>query len=382
MMPLISLVLIDSDGKARNDTLSILKSFGNQIDIHAAADAQEGTKIIQVVKPQIVMLDVKDIEQGVRETSFLVSSFPFSTVFVTAGDKNPDWILKLIRAGAGEYLTKPVVAQELAEAVKKVARLQAQKSGQNGTKGAVISVYNPSGGMGTTTIAVNLAATLAASGGSVALVDLNLISGDTTAFLDLAPRYTLANVTAKTGQLDASFLRSVLVPHSSGVQVLNGPADLVDADRIQPEQIREVIAILQRIFEYIIIDTGGPLFGCNLAVFNLSDRILFTTVLSLPALKNATLYLMAMDREGSRSDRVKLVVNRHHPKDDIKLTDAEKILATSIYLTVPNAYVDVRTSINKGIPLVICCPRSPAAKAIEDLARQLTQETIHRDKPA
>ena len=236
--------------------------------------------------------------------------------------------------------------------------------------------------MGTTTIAVNQAATLAASGGSVALVDLNLSSGDTTAFLDLAPRYNLTNVTDKMGQLDASFLRSVLVPHSSGVQVLNGPADLGDADLIRPEQIREVIAILQTIFEYIIIDTGGSLFGCNLATFNLSERILYTTVLSLPALKNAKRYLMAMDREGLRTDRVKLVVNRHHPKDDIKLTDAEKILATSVYLTVPNAYADVRTSINKGVPLVSCCPRSPVAKAIEDLARQLTQETIHRDKPA
>lgn len=376
-MPPISLILIESNAIARNDMVNILKSCDGNVGILAAtADLHECVKFLQTGNPQIIILEIKELEQGVKETAFLVSKFPQATVIVTAAEKNPDWILRLIRAGAGEYLTKPIIATELVDAVNKVARLHVQKSGQNSAKGAVISVYNPAGGMGTTTIAVNLAAALAAGGGSVALLDLNLFSGDITAFLDLAPRYTLANVTAKMGQIDASFLRSIIVPHSSGVHVLNGPSDLGDADSIQPEQIREVITVLRTIFEYTIIDTGGQLFGCNLTAFNLSDRILFTTVLSLPALKNAKRYLLALDREGLRSDRVKLVVNRHNPKDDIKLGDAEKVLNTRVYLTVPNAYADVRTSINKGVPLITCFPRSPATKAVEDLARQLTQETI------
>lgn len=376
MMPLISLVLIDSDGKARKETIAILSSLGGHIGILAAvADLQEGMKIIQTANPQIIILEVKEIEQGVKETAYLVSRFQHTTVFVTAADKNPDWILRLVRAGAGEYLTKPVVAQELAEAIQKVSRLHASRSVQNIKKGAAISIYNPSGGMGTTTIAVNLAATLAARGEKVVLLDLNLFSGDVAAFLDLAPRYTLANVTAKTGQIDASFLMSVIVPHSSGVHVLNGPVDLGDADRILPEQLQEVIAILQTIFAYTIIDTGGQLFGCNLATFNCSDRILYTTLLNLPALKNAKRYLAAMDNEGFGADKVKLVVNRHIPKDDIKVADAEKVLNTKAYLTVPNAYADAKTSINKGEPLVSCFPRSPVTKAMDELASQLVQET-------
>lgn len=375
-MPQIPLVLIDSDDRARNETGAILNSFGGKVSILAAtADLHLALKIIQGDRPQVVILQVKEIEQGVRDVGHLVSTFPHATVFVTATEKNPDWILRLVRAGAGEYLTRPVVGQELAEALQKVARMHALKRVQNSETGSVITVYNPSAGMGTTTVAVNLAARLASKGKEVALVDLNLFSGDVAAFLDLAPRYTLANVIAKSGQIDASFLRSVMVQHGAGLQVLNGPVDLEDAERIAPQLVHEVIAVLQTIFAYIVIDTGGQLSECNLSTFGCSDRILFTTVLDLPALRNAKRYLAAMSNGGFGPDKVKLLINRHLTKDDIKIADAESILNRKAYLAVPNAYADAKASINKGEPLVRCCPRSPVTRAVDELTAKLLAET-------
>lgn len=377
MKPKISIVLLESDCNARKDIAGTLKSCDGEVGILATTDDfQEGIKFIRAGNPQIVILEVKEVEQGVRECAFIVSHFPQTTEIVTATEKNPDWILRLIRAGASEYLTKPIAAAELVAAINKISRRYDQQSEQGSNKGSVISVYNPSGGIGTTTIAVNLAATLAAEGEKVVLADLNLFSGDVTTFLDLAPRYTLASVMAERGRVDANFLRSVIVSHSSGVQVLSGPTDLGEADMILPELLQEVIAVLRTLFRYTIIDTGGQLFGCNLATFNSSDRILFTTLLNLPALNNAKRYLAAMGNEGFDAARVKLLINRCIPKDDIKVVDAEKILATSSYLTVPNAFMDVKTSINKGVPLVICSPRSPIKKAMDDLARQLAMEEI------
>lgn len=382
MQPSLSFVIIDSDRHSRNAIEDVLTAFGD-VRVHGAADDfRDGLRIIQKTPPSIVILEARDIESGIEEVKYLLAKFPGSAVFITAHEKNPDWILRLIRAGASEYLTRPIVATELADAVNKVARIHDQRSGHVRNKGTAISVYNPSGGMGTTTIAVNLAATLAARGEKVALIDLNLFSGDIAAFLDLAPRYNLANVTAKTGQIDSNFLRSVIVPHSSGMHVLNGPAELGDADRIKPEQLQEVIGILQSIFTYTVIDTGGQLFGCNLATFGCSDHILFTTLLNIPALKNAKRYLASMDNEGVGADKVKLVVNRHVLKDDIKLADAEKILNTSAYQTVPNAYADAKTSINKGEPLVRCYPHSPVTKAMDELARQLVLDTAASGKTA
>lgn len=381
MKPKISIVLLESDDNARNDITEALKLCNGEVGILATPDDfQEAIQIIQASNPQIVILEVSDIERGVKETSYIVSHFPQTTEIVTAAKINSDWILRLIRAGASEYLTKPIIAAELVDAINKIIRQHDQHREQTSNKGSVISVYNPSGGIGTTTIAVNLAAKLAEKGENVVLADLNLFSGDVTTFLDLAPRYTLASVIAERGRVDANYLRGVIVTHSSKVQVLSGPEDIVEANRILPDLLQEVIGVLRTIYVYTIIDTGGQLFGCNLAIFNSSDQILFTTLLNLPALKNAKRYLAAMGNEGFDADKVKLLINRFIPKDEIKVADAEKILTTKAYLTVPNAFIDVKTSINKGVPLITCFPRSPVTKAIDDLASLLVLETAARGK--
>lgn len=365
----LSFLLIESDEHARKAIESILRSFkGGIFTLATAEDSHTGMKIIQSSDPHIVILNVKEVEQGVKETAFMVSRFPQTAIFVTAQEKNPDWILRLIRAGANEYLTKPVAPAELIDAINKVSRLHAQMSASTRKRSTVISVYNPSGGMGTTTLAVNLAVSLAAQGKKTALIDLNLCSGDVAAFLDLSPRYNLSSIAAKRGQLDANFLKSVIVEHKSGIHVLAGTYDLGEAGKVLPELLQEIIALFRALYEYIVIDTGGAFHDCNQATFESSDQILFTTVLNLPALRNAKRYLAAMDNAGIGDDRVKLVVNRHTQRNDIKIADTEKVLNTKVYQLVPNGYSDVNASINTGVPLVTGYPKSLVAKALEELA--------------
>lgn len=382
MKPQITALLIDSDDNCRSQVAETLKALQGEVRLINASDLQGGMKLLQGNHLDIIILEVKDLQRGCGEIQFLHSRAPQSAVFVSCSERSPDWILPLIRAGASEYLTRPVFASELLDAVSKIAKQKLAKGGSSGHRGEVVSLYNPSGGMGTTTIAVNLAATLAAQGQSVALVDLNLVSPDVSAFLDLAPRYTLASILAKAGQVDASIIKSIMASHPCGLQVLDGLAHPAEAARIQPEFLQEVIPVLRTLFDYTVIDTGGQLFGCNLATFQLSDRVLYAMVLNLPALKNAKRYLTALDAEGVGLDKVKLVVNRHFPKDDIKLPDAEKVLGTKAYHTLPNTYSDVRNSVLKGAPLVQCNPKSPFSKAIEQLARQLGQARHGAGLPA
>jgi len=361
--------LIDSDAISASRINEILSSMDGEVRlVGAARNLQEGMAAIQASNPHIVILEVNDLERGAREMELLLSRCPQSAAFVSSTAMRPEWILRLIRAGACEYLSRPVLATELVDAIKKVAKRRIVKNRNTGT---VLSVYHPSGGVGTTTIAVNLAATLTAQGHTTALVDLNLSSGDVSAFLDLKPRYNLASVVPKMGQIDANFLKSVIAPHPSGVQVLDGPDHLGEASRITPELLQEVIGVLRTIFEYTVIDTGGELFGCNLATFEMSDRILFNTILSVPGLRTARRYLSTLAEEGFGPDRVKLVVNRYLPRDDIKVSDAEKVLGTKAYHTLPNNYAELMTSINKGVPLALYISRSSFSKSMDQLARQL-----------
>ena len=369
MAPHISLVIIDSDSDSRAAMESMLVPFGDTVRVMASvSDIQEGIRAIQAHNPMLVILEVKDIDLGVADVRSILSRFTQTSVFVTCEDRSTDWILRAMRAGAIEYLLKPVDPKELAEALQKVGRLWVPKPAEREKEGKIISVYNPVGGMGTTTIAVNLAACLAASNDKVALVDFNLFSGDVASFLDFSPKYTLSSVTGNISRLDANFLMSVMSRHSSGVYVLTEPLEVDEASDITPEQIRRVLVFLKEVFAYVVVDTGGQLAGCNMTVFEYSDRVLFNTVLSLPALKNTKRYLAALERKGLRHGRVQLLVNRYLPRADIRVEDAEKVLGWKVMLTIPNEYTDVIASINKGVPLVKLLPRSPVAKAFARLA--------------
>ncbi|MBJ6751045.1 response regulator [Geomonas anaerohicana] len=368
MPPRISLAIIDSEASARESIEATLKPFSETISIVGSVDNfSAGLRIIEKGSPNVVMLEVNDIQRGMQEVQHITSNFPRTSVIVCSSEKSSDWILSLMRAGAVEYMLRPITQEELKQALQKVGRFFFSTP-EKAPNGKLISVYYPTGGAGTTTVAVNLAASLASEGTKVALVDLNIYSGDISTFLDVNPTYTLSSVTSNIDRLDANFLMTVMTRHSSGPFVLTEPNEVDDAISITPDQVRRILEFLKGVFTYVVVDCGGPLAGCNMTIFESSDLILFTTALSLPALKNSKRYLTAMERKGLRKDRLKLVVNRYLPKADIQVKDAEKVLGHTVFQTIPNEYLDVVGSINKGMPVVKMSPRSPVSKAMLSLA--------------
>ena len=373
MSQFLSILVIDSDHESRAEIESLVRSHGSRLRlVGATGDFADGCRLMLRHRPTVVILGVTQLETGTEQIQKL-TSIAATAVFIATTEKNPDWILRLLRAGACEYFLKPFDSAELFEALQKVAKnLPVQQAQQTAQKlGKVISVYNPVGGVGTTTIAVNLAAALAADSSDVALVDFNLFCGDVASFLDVEPKYTLSSVTNNVNRLDAEFLRSSMTRHSSGIYVLSEPLEVEETLGITSEHITEVLSFLKSAFNYVVIDTGGPLFGGNLITFQSSDHLLFTTVLTLPALKNARRYLAALENHGLARNSVKLVVNRYLPKADIKVADAEKVLNTKVFATIPNEYGDVTDSINKGVPVVKLYPRSPVTSAMSVIASKL-----------
>lgn len=375
MPPTLTIIIIDPDKDSRIAIEVIANRYADKIRVVGSVDnITDGLKIIQSSHPVVVILGVSNLEDGARDIQNISNVSPHSAVFVSTSEKNPDWILRLMRSGAQEYLLKPIDNNELVEALQKAGKLYIEKRQniESQVHGKLISVYNPIGGMGTTTIAVNLAAALAQHDDKVALVDLNFFSGDAAVFLDLNPRYTLTSLTANVSRLDDSFLMSVMARHSSGIYLLSEPLDVDETIEITPEQIHRILTCLRRVFSYVVIDASGPLHGTNQVIFESSDHVIYNTILSLPTLKNANRYLSSMAKHGIASHKIMLLVNRYLPRADIKVEDAEKILGQKVFMTIPNEYSDVMDSINKGQPLVNLYPRSPVSKAISSIA-----ETFH-----
>jgi len=373
----LSIALIDSDRNSLLAMEELLQPYSDRLNI-CLSTANFGSAIdnLQYLAPRIIILGVSDLALGIEQVSAIHTTSPRTTIFVLSKEKNSDWILGLMRAGAVEYLLKPLEKTDLFEAIQKSAKLwQSNHVAEVVQKGKVVAIYNPIAGMGTTTIAVNLAVALVKGGNKVALVDLNLFSGDVATFLDVTPRYTLTSVTSNLNRLDASFLMSVMTQHSSGIYLLGEPLEVDDTFSITPEQIQKMLEFLKGVFNYVIVDAGGQMIGTNDAVFRSSNIIIYNTVLNLPALKTAKRYMAAFDKRGVPREKIKILVNRFLPRSDIKVQDAEKVLDRKLLLTIPNEYHDVNDSINKGVPVLSLYPRSSVSKAVMTLADMVIKLT-------
>lgn len=373
MVRSLSAIIVDSDEASRRLIEFVIKKHSVNVNlISSVSTFSEAERLIRRSNPDIIIMEVKDVAQGVEDIKRILTVFPNISIFATCANKDSESILKIMRAGAVEYLLRPLDPLDLEHALIKVARFLVSSDRKPYGEGIVVSVYNYAGGMGATTVAVNLAASLAMGNSKVILVDLNLFCGDVSSFLDINPRYTLSNVTSNIARLDRSFLESVVIKHSSGVYVLSDPQNVEEYFDITSDQIRNVISFLKFLFDYIVIDCGGQFDERILAIFENSEQIFFVFVPSLPSIKNVKRYLEVIKKKGF-SKHTKLIMNRYHPKEDIKIEDIERVLEEKIFMTIPNDYPCVISSINKGEPLVKLFPRSPVSKAIMKLAENVKE---------
>jgi pilus assembly protein CpaE len=376
MSNLNSLLFITSDSTSSMALAPLLAQCRRPMDLSATAvSLHEGLKRLRSDSPpQVVILEVQSIAQGIRDVSDIFAASPETLIMATSSEKRPNWIVTLIRAGIDEYLTTPTTLAELEDALERADLMFDQKQGAAEAGGKIVTVYNPTGGIGTTTIAVNLATALAGRGKMTALADLNPFSSDIAAFLDLTPAYTLSSLQLPEKRISANHLMNIMTRHTSGMHVLCGNDEIDVSSEVTPDQIRSLITLMRGQFSLTFIDAGGSLSPRNLETFNGSDLIIYPLLLTLPALNNAKRYLKSLEFHGHGLDRIKVVVNRYFPRDEIKVADAEKILEVKIFQTIPNSYVEIKKSIYKGTPMVTGYPRSPVTRALTDLAGRVVAE--------
>lgn len=367
----ISVVIIDSDIDSINNIVKYIKNLGDSVTIEGTATTFEsGYELVHKKRPMVVIMEVgEDIIAGLERIEQTLNRFPQVSIFATSADQSSDTILKVMRAGATEYLLRPVAQADLSYALQKIGRLWVTRRVPEEETGRIFTVFSPKGGVGVTTIAVNLATDIyEATKKPTILVDLDLNAGDVTTYLNMKPSYTITDVTVNITRLDKSFLQGVIARHESGIFVLAEPQRVEEGVAISGSEIRKVLGLLKTMFAYIIIDAES-LYERTTAAIEMSDLILLVFYMSLPSIKNIQRYLKFFEKGGFGKGKVKLIANRYLKKGEIKIEDAEKALNYPVFCTIPNDYDTSMACLNKGVPLYVGAPRSQMNLSIKELAQ-------------
>lgn len=311
-------------------------------------------------------------------------------VFVTAGEKSPDLIIAAMRAGASEFLPAPCDDDDLAAALSRfVERYDAPQTtaptaaqGED-AGGRIIHVIGGKGGVGATTVAVNLAVELAGGGESVALMDMRVPLGEVPLFLDIEYANTWGEAARDISRLDATFLASLMVRHASGLDILPSPSRPDDAEAVSADAVDALMARLRADYAVTVVDGNPHLDDISVAAMDHADDIYLVCVLSLPCLANVRKLLENFDamRPGL-AGKVRLVVNRHLSKAEISVREAEELLGRKVFWRIENDYAATLSAINQGRPLRQCAPTSPVARSIARLAATLGHTAQTEAAPA
>ena len=231
------------------------------------------------------------------------------------------------------------------------------------SSGQVVTVFSAKGGCGKTFVATNMATSLARSGRRVCLVDLDLAFGDVGIALQLLASRTIADALGMTGGLDESAVQSLVTTHTSGLDTILAPVEPGTGDSIPASLVADLVTVLRRMYDVVVIDSPPALAEHVLATFDLTDHFVLLATLDIAALKNLKLTLETLAALGYPKDRWHVVLNRSDSQVGLTIADVEKSLATQIHCQIPSSRA-VPSSVNRGIPLILDQPKHPVSQAL------------------
>jgi len=379
MKDLIRIVLVDPNEESRNTLQRLLVGIAgiwlsevfNSYQEAAARSSEIGAHLT------IVILD-HDTNQALELIQKLTQANPNAIVLPGSRRGDSDLILRAIRAGARDVLLLPAEPAELLDAITRLLRGRNESQIADTQSPKIISVTSAAGGIGCTTLAVNVATILAASKEhETLLLDLDLMFGAVDAWLDITTDHTVADMVQNFERLDLTLLKRSITRHSSGLYVLPHPATMQEAAAVDPERLRRLFGLLRAAFGTIVIDTSKSLQSSDFMAFEISDVILVVLQLDLVCLRN-TLRLLSMFREfDGLIERVQLVANRTDSIEwEISQKKAEETLKMPISWKIPNAAKLFREVRIKGVPLAEIAKGSRVHHLFLELARSLRPPTV------
>jgi pilus assembly protein CpaE len=289
--------------------------------------------------------------------------------------KDPDLILRAMRAGAREYAVVGDAAK-LQQAVRSLARPDGAAAA-----GQVLAVFPAKGGMGATTLAANLAAALVTGGDRACLVDLDLQLGDVNAFLDVHGGYTITDVVANMRRLDRELLDASVVAHRSGVHVLAQEERLEEAEHLDAAAVEKLIGFLRQHYGHLVLDGLRGFDERSLAALDAADRVVLVVTQEVPAVRNAQRCVELFRKLGYPDAKLAIVVNRCLKSSNITPEVIAETLGVPVTAAVANDFASASRAVQRGSTILDEAPRSALARDVATLARKLSGGDQDRRRP-
>jgi pilus assembly protein CpaE len=374
-VPASSIILLEVDPAAGEAIRTVLDGVGYAIE----TVTDTGALLKDAPKHSLIIIDSTpkgttpaDVCREVRGTPNL-AAIP---VLCMSTDDDVEERIRFLEAGADDVVAKPFDSREL-EARVEALLLRFQRSRGMVAVSAIggtlaetprrlVAVYSPKGGVGTTTIAVNIAVAHAESRpGRVLIIDLDLQFGQVATHLNVTPRQTIADlVRDEPSQREPELLRTYVSHHPSGLDVLAAPGSPELAELVSPEHVGRVLDTALLAYDAVVVDTGSALDERSMAVLDAAEVVLVPVYPEISALRAVHAFIDYVNEAGSIAAKANFVLNNVFAKELLKMRDVESGLGARIGLSLPYDPLLYLKAVNEGEPVVLGAARTPVAAAI------------------
>jgi pilus assembly protein CpaE len=378
MKDLIRIVVIDPNGESRDALRRLVGAIegfwvAEVLESYRGAAARVGE-----IAPDLTIVGLDhDPQQAIEVIAAATQANPQAAVLPASRGSDSTLILRAIRSGAREFLTLPAEPAEVLEIAGRLLRGREESQTPAARNRRVIAVMGASGGVGVTSVAVNLGASLGASKEQeTILIDLDMVFGSVDAALDIVTDHTLFTVLQSFERLDATLLKRSMTRHASGLYVLPRPQAIEEVPKVDPDTLQRLLGLLKAAFGTVVIDTSKGLQSSDFAALEMSDVIILVAQLELTCLRNTARLIQLFQQFDGLTDRVKLVINRCGSSDaEISQAKAEETLKMPISWQIPNATKIFQAARIKGTPIADAAKGSRPHQVFLEMARAVRPPT-------